>query len=319
MIIKKELVLDAILEYVEQNKEDIDLFAIYGSYLRDDVKIHSNINFYYIPSKNSKKDLSVSFMLLNVGYYLEKMTNEDLIKISYVKNKDQYKLIDAKVLYAIDEMTRMTFENIRLNLYNFVDFNLLIKKEIELAKLAFFKKTLRSYHLFTHLLNALVYSKKSFLKRGVFNFEEELLALRVEVKYIDYLKDIYLSANDKIIKVIIEKIEEHTMKNIEMNQEDNIYDSFYEQLNNLYINLLTNDDLMTKLLYLDHIQYLIDDHIVERDLITRIYQTSDEDEIMNQQDELYAYLIDQSVEMNYFDSIEQLAEYLLTISKKIVA
>jgi hypothetical protein len=319
MIIKKELVLDAITSYITSNKEEIDLFLMYGSYVTIDEKVHSNINFYYVPTKNSKKDLSLSFILINVGYYLERITFEKLIDISNYENNEQYKLINSEILFYKDETIKNEFLKLKLNVYEFKDFKLKTKQEIELAKLSFFKKTHQSYHLFTHLLNALVYSKKSFLKKGLFDFENELLSLDIDSKYINYLKDIYLKANDKELKSIILKIEDYVLKNNQDIDHHIVYDSFYEQLNNLYTKLLLTEDLIYKFLYIDHIQNLLDHNFIDEDIVSRIHQTSDEEEIINQQAELYHYLMESSYKINRFNTIKELEEFLKDQSKKVLS
>lgn len=250
----ENIILNTILNKIKNEyKEDISIFACYGSYVTGNYHELSDIDFFIIPKTEKGFQLSKEFIIDNIGYDLWGIPWDRIERIIDFEDRLISVLLDSSVLYNCNNGDLEKFNQIKnrakelLENEDYIQ-NKCRQKIIDL-KSSFFEvvKTNNINEIknieMTFLANCLTifaFINNTYIKKGLWNLENEIknysilpVSWKERVNYLLKLTD-----KDKIILVLKEMIiDVENLINIKkqpdtFNANDLI--GFYEELKSIY-------------------------------------------------------------------------------------
>ncbi|MFC0225479.1 hypothetical protein [Serratia aquatilis] len=217
-------ILELFLSHIkEKHADDISLVCCYGSYVNGTANAMSDLDFYYVPKRNSFNKLNIAFIYMGIGYDFWDMSWQRLEKISDFDDMLTSLVTEAKVVYSHSAEDERRFHQLQAKILQRTtattskDMISKAKKHLNEAKVNYFNlqgapnvKSIRlaSGNILLQISNALLLTNNKFLKFGIKHHLEELLSLDILPKkfHENYLSLIKPSDLDEILAASLDLI-----------------------------------------------------------------------------------------------------------------
>lgn len=258
-----EQIINIIAETIHKTyKNDIDIFAVYGSYVRGDAHEKSDIDFYFIPKTDKGYELHTSFILDDIGYDLWPLSWDRLE--SFAEYKGMVSLIaDAKVIYygSDEDLSKFISLQYKAKHPTDADFDGEARKILETCKQDFFdmmctldlsRQKETAVKIIENLVFAIALINKSYTHSGWGKSIFEISKMPcIPDRFIELCNVVICSENNAVITDSIRLLIKNTAALFNGNQHtcniQNDFVYFYEEAKSLYNKLYnacdTNDSV----------------------------------------------------------------------------
>lgn len=275
-----EQIINIIAETIHKTyKNDIAIFAVYGSYVRGDAHEKSDIDFYFIPKTNKGYELHTSFVLDGVGYDLWPLSWERLE--SFAEYKGMVSLIaDAKVIYygSDEDLSKFIALQDKAKHPTDVDFDGEARKILEICKQDFFDMTSTldlsrqietAVKIIENLVFAVTLINKTYTHSGWGKSIIEISNMRcIPDRFMELCSAVICSENNAVIRDNIQLLIKNTAALLTENQHtcniQNDFVYFYEEAKSLYNKLYNACDIN------DSVTALMAGVSIQRDIISML-------------------------------------------------
>ena len=252
-------IIQTILKKIKSDfKDDISIFACYGSFVTETMNSLSDIDFYVIPKTNRGFEITETFIINDIGYDLWPVTWERIESISNLTTPITSILMDAEVIFYSNEEDLLKFEKSQQNVKNILnDSNknhALCMKNLEKLQSDFFEleflenddeifssaiRFLEDYLLILSIIN------KQYIRKGFHNLKSEILDYEILPEHFQNRIEKILNSNDNFVIKKITKDLLYDLKKIL--KKRSLFDKkfnpdelkgFYEEFKSTYNKLL---------------------------------------------------------------------------------
>lgn len=261
---EKMLIVDTLLKRIEKKyKNDISLVVCYGSYITGSAYPSSDIDFFFIPKTKKGYEMSLQFIIDNIGYDFWPLSWERAERIANFEEPMTSIIADGVAIYYGDSNDRKRFELLKekikasTNPENKAVLLNRSEKTLNEAKSLFFDMDNKgndyeavSSHcakIMGMLLNVMALNNSTYIKKAVYNIEQEIKIYSfLPQGYLEQFKLAIRSRTPKEIRnavrnlicdvdVLLQKMK---VENDEGELSNDSFKGFYEELKSTYNKLI---------------------------------------------------------------------------------
>ncbi len=252
----KQNIIETIKRRIEESyKDDVAIFAVYGSYAMGTDDAMSDVDFFFIPKTEGAMALSYQFIIDGIGYDLFPIKWERLLKIAAFDSPLAAVITESKVVYSASKEDLERYEGLRSNMLRLCSpegAQLMLNKSYE-----FFNETYIYWYNMTHqakgmldlrieaskviskVVMAVAYANQTYYKRGMgksVHDSFELSFLPTDYKplvlaMIGATSDgDLIQATEKLLKNTRSFLEEQTAQFAEKEPFETLFIGYYEEL-----------------------------------------------------------------------------------------
>ena len=260
----KKRIIDALLDKVESKyKNDIAIVVCYGSYISGTAHPKSDIDFFFIPKTEKGYEINLQFIIDDIGYDFWSLSWERAEQIANFEEPVTSIIADGVIIYYCDSDDLKRFSLLRHRIKDITakpeNKEFLVNKAEELlakAKIIFFDMIYISndYEIVDSncskilglLFNIISLLNLTYIKKGVYNIEDEIKAYSVlPEKFLDLFNSAVRSSNitDKIdfvkkLMISVDMLVQKKKYKKETKISNNSFKGFYEELKSTYNKLI---------------------------------------------------------------------------------
>lgn len=261
-------IIQTILKKIESNfKNDISIFACYGSFVTETMNSLSDIDFYVIPKTNRGYEITESFIINDIGYDLWAVTWERIDEISNLTTPITSILMDTEVIYHSSEEDLLKFENSQRSVKNILNdrdknHKLCMKKleklQSDFLELEFIEKEdelySRAIRFLEDYLLVLSMTNRQYIRKGLHNLKIEIIDYEIIPEHFQYRIEKILNSNDSLVIKNTVRGLLYDIKGIldsgsifDQRFNSNDLKGFYEEFKSIYNKLLNSCETKTLL------------------------------------------------------------------------
>ncbi|MCF8009517.1 MAG: nucleotidyltransferase domain-containing protein [Halanaerobiales bacterium] len=256
----KELILKTLLKKIKKDyQNDISVLVCYGSYITGETHAKSDLDFFFIPKTKKGFEMNKQFIIDGIGYDLWPLTWKRAQKIANFKENIASIIAKGVLIYYHKIKDKERFKTLQQKIEN-VDSNPEMKKKLinkatqflDEAKAIFFDlkysqkkaqdKKIYYYKILKLLTNSIAYINLTYLKKGVYNIEDEVkdyqkLPKNFIENFTKVIKSSNLSTKIDLLKRLIEDVDKLLSRQIKKknaNFNDKNLKGFYEEIKSNY-------------------------------------------------------------------------------------
>jgi len=224
--------VDAVLEMVKTKYHDqIDIVTVYGSYARDEMHPHSDIDMFFIPRTNEGFSATFEVIIDDVGYDFFPISWNRLEGIAHYKEPLVSLLLEGTVLFHHDEEAFAKYKHLQQVAKDYQEFEGSIRLLQEEIKALYFDYPSSLPEILSKCILMVAYKNKTYLKKGTLYFEEELASMQKPHLFVENIKFLIsepsLKQTKKFIQDTFDFVEEKNTSQIHA-------EGFYEELKSIY-------------------------------------------------------------------------------------
>ncbi|MBI9015328.1 MAG: nucleotidyltransferase domain-containing protein [Clostridiales bacterium] len=240
----KSEIIDGLVEKVKRDyQEDIDAVICYGSYVTQTYNELSDLDFFFIPKTKKANEMSLQFIINEIGYDFWPITWERLE--GFIKLKEDFVSLIGKgeLVYYRNDDVLSKFYDMKMRSQKLLDADLktAIRKHLYKSKALYFDMYQENSdyvsEILDHLITAVAYINKQYIIKSPSHLKEEIkyyevLPVDFEERIEKIISHSYMVISTEIEKLILD-VEKLSKKQFDKHHIVEL-NGFYEELKSTY-------------------------------------------------------------------------------------